>query len=270
MKPAVNLTAKDVERALGVRWPAAEYLTIREAPLDASRQGRKLDLLVIGLWQSRGNERDGVEIKVSMADWLRELKAGAKADRWWGKVHRFWLAAPAGLAEQVKAASPWPDGPGLPDGWGLLAVGDDRTRVLAKPERREPESFSWLEQVGLMRASADAGVRALGSARAEGYEQGLREGKAQAERRGGDPRYGPLRAAVDAFEEASGIEIGSWSNHRTAAEMGRAVAALTAWDSRPEAAERALRNMDVAAKQIQRMVADLSPHVDALQGGDER
>ena len=95
------MTAADVRGVLARHWPAGTYLSIPEAPPNAMRQGRTLDLLVTSLWSSRGFEREGVEIKVSVSDWRRELADVAKAHWWWERVHRFWVAVPAKIAQHA-------------------------------------------------------------------------------------------------------------------------------------------------------------------------
>ena len=65
MAEQIAMTAANVREALLRRWPDEQYLNIAEAPNDPRRQGRKLDVLVVTLWASRGHELDGVEIKIS-------------------------------------------------------------------------------------------------------------------------------------------------------------------------------------------------------------
>ncbi len=108
----VKMTAGDIRDALYRRWPPDQYLTLTEAPDGPDRLGRKLDLLAISVWKSRSYQFDGVEIKVSVSDWQRELKQGEKAEWWWAHVHRFCLAVPAAIAAKVAED--------LPTGWGLL------------------------------------------------------------------------------------------------------------------------------------------------------
>lgn len=137
------MTATDVRAALALRWPDSDYLSIEEAPQRSDRGGRKLDLLVVSLWRSRGLALDGVEIKVSASDWRRELGNGAKADFWWRHTNRFWVAVSAGLIETVK--------PELPPGWGLLSCSPDTAPVVAvRAKHREAEPLSWPTCVGLM------------------------------------------------------------------------------------------------------------------------
>ncbi|TYB71187.1 hypothetical protein FXF51_01755 [Nonomuraea sp. PA05] len=93
------------------RKPGAAHqgeILIREVPAPGS--GRQADLIRIGLWPSRGYALDVHELKVTRADWLRELADPGKADAWWPHCSRFWVVAPAGVVHTNE----------LPPGWGLL------------------------------------------------------------------------------------------------------------------------------------------------------
>lgn len=69
-----SMTAADVKAALSMRWPDDRYLHVYEAPLDHGRQGCKIDVLVMGLWASKGHQLDAVEVKVSYSDWCKEWR----------------------------------------------------------------------------------------------------------------------------------------------------------------------------------------------------
>ena len=217
------MTAAEVRAALTRRWPDSEYLTIAEAPQDSSRQERKLDALVVSLWKSRGHELDGVEIKVSMGDWRRELADASKADWWWKHVHRFWLAVPADLAPKIRDD--------LPGTWGLLACSAEKApKVVVKAPRRAPEPLPWGTTVGLLRAAADSGIQALHRAEERGRSRGFEEGKRAAEKTAGvggnyaQQELERLREQIREFSEASGIDISNrWLDGD---RLGRTVALL--------------------------------------------
>lgn len=76
----------------------------------APGSARRADLVRIGMWASRGVGIDVHEIKVSRADWLRELDDPAKAEAWWPYCNRFWVVAAPGIIRDGE----------LPAGWGLL------------------------------------------------------------------------------------------------------------------------------------------------------
>jgi hypothetical protein len=196
-------TSADVRQALLGRWPPSEYVSINEAPQSSDRQGRKLDVLVVSLWRSRGHELDGVEIKVSVSDWRRELKEAAKADWWWSHIHRFWIAVPASIAPKVKDE--------LPSGWGLLSCAPQRVSELIKPVKHTPEALPWGACIGLLRASADTGLNALQHAEAKGRMIGREQAERELARSTGDERLrrqlAELTEKVEKFEQASGIDL---------------------------------------------------------------
>jgi hypothetical protein len=241
--------AEEVRRSLMVKWPPAEYLHVEEAPLTADRQGRKLDVLILSTWGSRGFEREGVEVKVSVSDWKRELAQAAKADGWWRKVHRFWIAVPEAIAAKVQLD--------LPRGWGLLACSPEACNVVVKAERHEAEALGWGACIGLMRAAADAGPNALFAADQKGYQRGFETGRREGERRSGDlalrSALDELRAAVETFEKASGLTVRSkWE-----AESSGHLAALIM---------RFVRDPQMFVEGLARQAADLAKTAEALRG----
>jgi hypothetical protein len=76
---------------------------------------RTADAIAVDLWPSGGNEIHGFEVKVSRTDWLTELRDPTKADAVRRYCHRWWLVVPDVAIVRD----------GLPEGWGLLAVGSD-------------------------------------------------------------------------------------------------------------------------------------------------
>lgn len=231
------MNASDVREVLREHWPASEYLTIEEAPQDAMRQGRKLDLLVVSLWRSRGFDLDGVEIKVSLNDYRREIKDPAKADWWWEHVSRFWIAVPAKLVEQARED--------LPETWGLLGVqSDGKVAVVVKAPRHDRTPLPWEACVGIMRCSSGAGANALVRAEARGRELGYKEGKRDAEHATGDDRLKArieeLEAQRAAFEEAAGI---SFDDRRffDPARAGRLFKLVQEWTTNPDRIAYAIR-----------------------------
>lgn len=99
----------------------------------APRSDRRADLVRVGTWRSRGLGIDVHEIKVSRADWLRELDDPGKAEPWWPYCSRFWITAPDGVVKPGE----------LPDGWGLMTppARADRRRftTVVKPAARTPQ-----------------------------------------------------------------------------------------------------------------------------------
>lgn len=257
--PAVRVawTAEMVRERLTRRWPDGDYLHIAEAPQDSSRQGRKIDVLVVALWQSRGLERDAVEVKVSLSDWRRERDLAEKADFWWRHSNRFWVAVPDAIADKVREE--------LPPGWGLLSCSvDGPPKVLVKPVRREAEALSWFSMVGVLRAAADCGRNALMRAEQRGREQGKEEGRRAAERGNSDDALRDLRAKVDRFESAAGIRVDGYDGP----EMGSLVALVRKEMRNPgwlaDQVDRAAESTITATERLANEVKDVRKRARAV------
>lgn len=251
--PAPPMTAADIRACLMSRWPPADYVHIHEAPEDQTRMGRKIDLVVVSCWASRGFEVEAVEIKVSVSDWRRELNNLVKADFWWRHSTRFWIAVPKKIAATVAAE--------LPTGWGLLSCTPDESVVAVKPEKHAAQPLHWGTTVGLLRCAQAAGLSALRRERERGAAEGLELGKRQAEV-AADPTHvrrdlDALRKVIQTFSAVAGDRLDQYN----AEQYGRIVAAGRkaridpAWAQR-EAERIAGGYVDLAAM-VRKMAAEL-------------
>lgn len=71
------------------------------------RSSNSLDGVAMGLWESRGCEVIGFEVKISRGDWLRELKNPKKAEVGYSLVDRFYLACDKGVAFETEIPATW-------------------------------------------------------------------------------------------------------------------------------------------------------------------
>lgn len=205
------MTAAAIRQHLLKRWPADKCTSIYEAPVDAARQGRKIDALIVHNWRSQGHDLEAVEIKISVPDYRREIQDPSKADFWWKHTNRFWIAAPAPVAAKIRDD--------LPPTWGLLSIAaNGATRAAITAPRTDAEPLPWPTMVGVLRAAQDAGVNALNRSYQQGFQAGHNKAStgndgthsgAVAEHLGNELRS--LKRAVAAFEEASGVQIRHWS-----------------------------------------------------------
>jgi len=211
------LMSHDIRSALRTRWPDTDYLTIDEAPDGPARMGRKLDMIAVSMWKSRGFSVDGVEIKVSVSDFRREIKEPAKADWWWAHCDRFWLAVPAALAGKVKDETPGT--------WGILACSAGKVRVVRQAPKHDRVPFTWPETIGLMRASADAGVSSLQRAENRGYTRGVEAAELRAKQQDPESRareqLDEIHNVLEIFREVSGQRMRSEWDARRFGEMVR-------------------------------------------------
>jgi hypothetical protein len=246
-----KMTSRDVLTALHGRWPDSEYLKVEEAPEDSHRQGRKIDLLVVSLWASRGHELDAVEVKVSMSDYRRELKEAAKADWWFHHSNRFWVAVPADIAAAARKE--------LPEPWGLISVmPDGKTKAVVKAPKHPRQDFGWQSTIGLLRASANAGANALFRAeehgRRIGHERGLEEGKRTASPGGHQTReVERLTGIITRFEEASGLAM-----DHDPERLGELVAIIQAWQRDPEGVASKIERAATGAAQAAATLTEIA------------
>lgn len=246
------LTAADVMDALRKRWPESEYVHVPEAPQDSGRQGRKIDLLVISMWASRGHERDAVEIKVSLSDLRREIKNPGKADWWWQHAHRFWVAVPSDIADKAKEE--------LPTGWGLLSVrrNGDATVAHAKVKPAVNHDCSALPQqtvVGIIRAAENAGPSAIMRAENDGYNRGLEAGRKSAQGSGSRSELEQrLRDQDRMLTELTGRSLREWHGD-WGRDLADVIKLLTEWGKRPDDIARrfdnAIRDAQAAAQNLE-------------------
>jgi hypothetical protein len=159
-----RMKSAEVLDALTRRWPQEQYLHLTEVGQTPDQGGRKADLLVVSLWRSRGLTVEAVEVKVSDQDLSNELKDPSKADFWWKRSDRFWLAAPLDLAKRRLDD--------IPPSWGVLGVGDNVRELRKAPLRGDVrEKLGWSTVCAMLRSSSGAGANALQRAHMAGYRE---------------------------------------------------------------------------------------------------
>lgn len=157
------------DRLFGWRAPL-NFTHVYEVAKDQTNMGGKIDVMILGLWKSKGLTVESVEIKISKSDFASELNAPEKSDWFWRHSDRFWLAAPAGLAGKIQHD--------VPAAWGVLAVAGNGCRVLRPaPLNRDREPLPWEAIAGMVRNASGAGAGALDRANRAGYDAGYKLGK---------------------------------------------------------------------------------------------
>ena len=185
---------------------------------------RTADAVAYGLYASRGFEVHGFEAKAGRGDFLREIEDVTKSAWLIENCDRFFIVAPD--ATVAKASE-------LPAAWGLLYVkraGDGFRLSTAKPAEplwqtagggaRTTVSKQFAAAM-LMRMEKRCDKRVkdlddeseiqarLNAARAEGVKWG--RGRADADAKRDDRGVERLRAAIDLFEEKSGVRISEYA-----------------------------------------------------------
>lgn len=214
--PAKVIGSGDLVALLRVKYPIDAYAVLEQvrdgAGFNANRTG---DVMVMGLWPSRGLSLQGFEVKVSRADWLREVKQPQKAESLYRYCDHWWLLASApDLVQDLE----------LPETWGLLAPKGRGLGIVKQAPRLTPEPMNRSMLAALlkrawMRAPAEVVVEARIAA---AKQDGIAHSKYLGQQAKTDLEN--LRRVVGDFEKASGIRLDGYS---FGAEMGEAVRLLT-------------------------------------------
>lgn len=127
------MTAKQVYDAVASLFSGGGCVVLGEvrSSVGFDRAARTADLLAVSTWPSRGLHADGVEIKVSRGDLMKELANPIKADTVAQYCERWWVATPEGLTDGVL----------LPPNWGLIEVAGKRAKVRVKAATLQAKPF---------------------------------------------------------------------------------------------------------------------------------
>lgn len=181
--------------------------------------GRIADAVLVRCWASRGFEIQGFEIKCHRSDWLTELRKPQKSEEMMRLCNRWWLAAPTGVVKENE----------LPTGWGFLQLRIDCVLVVKKPAPKlSPAPITNQLLARLVRRAYMAHRpemdRIAEKARQEGYESGREQGRRDVEPGNAQRTLKRLQEVVEAFEQASGIQIAEpWQGADEAKFIGMAV-----------------------------------------------
>lgn len=210
---------------------------------------RTIDALAMSLWPSRGLELHGHEIKVSRADWLREMRDPEKAEVFSRLVDRWWLV--------VSDAKIVQDGE-LPPTWGLMvATGRGLVVKVQAPELPATDA-PWMPRTflaALLRASVrtadttpaeiDAAIKAARAEWDAQHAENIERWRATRDE---------LQATISAFEREAGVRLGNGWNAHAPEVVGRAVRAVLNGDADTQRFESRFANL---AGQAERLAADL-------------
>lgn len=215
---------------------------------------RTADALSIGLWPSRGMHLNGFEIKVSRADWLKELKQPEKAEEIARYCHFWWIAIPD--RAMVKEGE-------LPAQWGVVEVGSGSPKIVKQaPFTAEPQPPSLTFFASLMRSVCEDETvlqdiqklmqKELWAAEQRGREEGAKQAKSTEAKV--LESYRELTERVAEFERLSGVRLDRYSVHFNG-QIGAAVKFLSNERGVAEA-------ISSARERLQRLTEELG-HVEA-------
>lgn len=205
--------ASDVFRALEKRYEQKAYALFAEVGNSTGFGcSRHADAIAMSLWPSRGLHIEGIEIKVSRADWLKELALPEKSDPIQGYCDFWWIAV--GNAEIVQPGE-------LPPTWGLLELKGEKLAVKVAAPKLDPKPLDRKFVAALLRRAAEGVDARVRTARSEGLQQGRAEGpeghKHALQRI--ESAKESVERSVREFEEASGVKIDHWNAGRIGAAV---------------------------------------------------
>lgn len=102
-----SLSSQRIRELLLKRFAAPEWVTVFEVAPSTGGGTGYADAIAVNLWSSRGHAIHGFEIKVSRADWLRELKRPQKSAPVLDYCDRWWLVAPTGVMQPGELPATW-------------------------------------------------------------------------------------------------------------------------------------------------------------------
>lgn len=172
---------------------------------------RTADAIVASTWPSRGLWFGGIEIKVSLSDWRKELASPDKADGVMKFCRHWWIAAPKGVVPQSE----------IPGTWGLLEVTKSRVFETTPAPIRDFDQPDLSFLCSVLRATQKSTVPAAD------FHEKVEEARAKAvehAKKSATWRFKEMQETIAAFEKASGVDLtktrGSWDGER----IGDAVA----------------------------------------------
>jgi hypothetical protein len=199
------LTAGEVTDALRLRYPKDQFALITEVGNSTGfRCRRHADVIVVGLWPSRGLDIIGIEVKVRRSDWQKELEQPEKAEEIAQYCDRWFLAV--GDAEIVKEGE-------LPTNWGLLVPKDAKTLRCAKeaPLLADAKTLDKGFMAAVLRKACEqlTPEADLQREHARGLAEGLKAGMESAnwDKERKHDELLRLEKTVKEFEQASGVSI---------------------------------------------------------------
>ena len=136
-----------IMKALRTRYAPPAWAAFEELGDLPGLPNRRIDLLAVSCWQSKGWLRVAVEVKTNRADFLRELEQPDKRKLAESIAHECWFAAPAGVCAVDE----------LPVGWGLLVIESGKTVRVKRAkaaQQRKPGPLPEAVMVAIMRRLA--------------------------------------------------------------------------------------------------------------------
>lgn len=253
-----------VAAAIAKKYCPPQWATFFEVRNDAGFAGdRSADVLSVGLWRSMNLAIHGFEVKQDRRDFLNEMKTPEKSDAVARYCDHWWLAI-----DDEKIAKPEE----VPGAWGLvLAKGGELVTIKKAPKlepaplergfiamvlRRASEHVVPLARLDeLVAERVGPAVEAELKMAANGGERAIKELK-------------ELKAKVEAFEKASGIDIAAGWRFGEPEKLGTLLSSLMRGYALPDL-EHLQRVMTGGTKQVaelSKLLREVKAAFEAMKG----
>lgn len=230
--------------ALRDRFCGPEWAVFFEVANGTGSHGRRYaDAVAMNLYPSRGLEINGVEVKVSRSDWLRELKNPKKAEDVYRYCDRWWLAVSDPNIVQLGE---------LPATWGLMILTGKSLKIATQAPKLEPVPLDRTFFAALCRRASEvpeAQVKALVEKRVEEHRERWTYGDRQAAERARN-ELAELRRKVSEFENVAGFSITQAYGWRDRDPKAVGAAVRFVLDGGMRGLDEPLANMEQAATRL--------------------
>lgn len=238
------------------RYPEKEYVIMEEvSDKSGFDRSRSADYVVVGLWPSRGLPINGIELKSSRSDWLRELKDPEKAENIFQYCDYFWLLT---TDESIAKTEE------IPPTWGWMCVKGEKIITKKEAPNLTPVPLSKSFSICMLRRAADKSkyvrVDSIHDKITEAKQAGKNESKSTIENL--EKKLTELQTAVREFQSESGVDLIHYRRYETSpTKMGAALRIVQNGGAEP--IKKELLQLQITARNIHELInkaiEDLKP-----------
>ena len=147
-----DLTASDLIGRLQVKFPVPDWCSFAELREGTGfRDSRYIDFWAMHAWPSKRHLTVSVEVKISRADFRRELDQPQKRQFWEESSNEFWFCAPKGVIPVEE----------LPEGCGLYETWGSGLRATRRAKQRMDNQVDPDTWIAIARRAAEQEARSL-------------------------------------------------------------------------------------------------------------
>lgn len=209
-----RIDARALQDLIRRRYPSPLWLTLLEVKNDPRLAGRRADAIAVSTDSRAGVEIHGFEIKVSRADWLREVRMPQKSRDFSEYCDRWWLVAPSQKIIRMSE---------VPSGWGVLIPRGERLVSLREAPQHPGKPVERPFLAALLRRAIEESPHQ--ERLREEFQRGFEKARAMHQRsvsldtKLAERKADLLQKKIVTFEEESGIPVEPWRGRR----IGQAV-----------------------------------------------